>query len=96
MEALDKLTSGKRVDDATDDAGALNVSTHLAAKEASLKVAVRNIGEAITMATMADGGMQKVQENLIKLRQLDTQAANGILEDSDRALIQKEFTRAQK
>lgn len=92
MQALDRLTSGKRVDDAKDDAGGLNVSSHMAAKEASLKVALRNISDAISMAALADSGMQEVAENLYELRRLATLAASGHLTDSDRALIQKEFT----
>lgn len=89
-ESVEQLSTGKRVDTASDDMGALSVSTKLSAKDNSLRMAMRNINDAISMVTTADSGMGHIQQNLTRIRELAIQSANGHLGDTDRTLIQKE------
>ena len=90
------LASGKRVNSFADDAGGANVSIRLNSRSQSLERATRNINEAIQAATMTDAGMNDVQALMTRMRELAVQAANPLLESSDRALAQKEFSQIRQ
>jgi flagellin len=85
------LSSGKRINSAADDAAGLAISETLRADTASARQGSRNAGAAISMMQTADGAAQKIGDNLIRMKELATQASGGTLSDSQKAIVQKEF-----
>ena len=91
QQALARLSSGKRVNSARDDAAALAVASALESQRRSSVVADRNVGDAISMVQTASGALGEVSEIVLRMRELATQSANGALNDGDRASIQAEY-----
>ncbi len=91
-ESLTKLSSGKRVLAARQDAASLAVGSRLAAEVGALKQASVNIGMAVSMLQIADGGLQSIQEVLVRMKALAVQAASGQLSTVERAYLDNEFS----
>ena len=91
-ESLTKLSSGKRVFAARHDAASLAIGSRHAAEVGALKQASVNIGMAVSMMQIADGGMQSIQEVLIRMKALAVQAASGQLSTVERAYLDDEFS----
>ena len=89
-EALERLSSGLRVNSAKDDAAGLAISTRFDTQIRGLTVAQRNANDGISMAQTAEGGLNETINNLQRVRELAVQAANGSLKDEDRDLLQAE------
>jgi flagellin len=89
-QAMERLSSGLRINSAKDDAAGLAISTRFDTQIRGLNQAVRNAGDGISMVQTAEGGMDQTVENLQRIRELAVQAANGSLSNDDRALLQKE------
>ena len=87
-----RLATGKRVNDFSDDAGAANLASRMTIRSIGLRQSTRNIDEALNAATMTDDGMQDVMNLMTRMRELAVQAASGTLSDSDRSLVQNEFS----
>ncbi len=92
-ESLKRLSSGKRINAAKDDASGLAVANNFRAKISSMRVASQNATEAISMLQVADGAYSKITDILIRMRDLATQAASGQTEQRDK--LQKEFEALQ-
>jgi len=89
-QALERLSSGLRINSAKDDAAGLAISTQFDTQIRGLTVAQRNANDGISMAQTAEGGLNQTIDNLQRVRELAVQAANGSLKDDDRKLLQAE------
>jgi flagellin len=88
--AVQRLSSGLRVNSAKDDAAGLAIAERMSAQVRGMNVAIRNASDAISMFQTAEGAMGKIGDTLQRIRELAVQAANGALSDDDRALLQTE------
>jgi flagellin len=88
--AMERLSSGLRINSAKDDSAGLAIATRFDAQVRGLSVAMRNAGDGISMAQTAEGALGQMTEMLQKIRQLAVQAANATNSDSDRASLNAE------
>ena len=89
--AMERLSSGKRINNAKDDAAGLAIATRMDAKIRGLNQAMRNANDGISLTQTAEGAMGEISNVLVRLRELAVQAANGTLtDDEDRAAIDTE------
>ena len=93
--AMQRLSSGLRINSAKDDAAGLAISERMTAGIRGMTVAVRNANDAISMAQITEGGLGQVGEILQRMRDLATQSANATNSGDDRAALQKEFGQLQ-
>jgi len=89
--AVERLSSGLRINSAKDDAAGMAISMKLTAHVRSLNQAVRNAQDGISIVQTAEGGMNEVHNILTRMRELSQQAATGVLATSDRAALNQEF-----
>jgi flagellin len=87
-----RLSSGYRINGASDDAAGVGITESLGAQIRSFTVAERNANDGISMAETADGAAVQVSEILGRLRELAVQSSNGALSGNDRTNIDTEFT----
>jgi flagellin len=85
-----RLSSGLRINKATDDAAGLAVSESLRAQIRGLGQAIRNTNDGVSIIQTAEGALNQIQNNLARLRELAVQSASGTLGDADRAYINTE------
>ena len=88
--ALARLSSGLRINGASDDAAGLAIADRFAAQIKGTAQAGRNANDAISMAQTAEGGLAAIGDNLQRMRELSVQAANATLSAGDRAAVQLE------
>lgn len=88
--AMERLSSGLRINSAKDDSAGLAIATRFDAQVRGLTVAMRNAGDGISMAQTAEGALGSMTEMLQKIRELAVQAANATNSDSDRASLNAE------
>jgi flagellin len=86
-----RLSSGMRINSASDDAAGLAISENLNAQVRSLSVAERNSNNAISMAQTAESALGQVSGILTRMRELAVQGANGDLGATDRGYLDTEF-----
>lgn len=91
QKSFNRLSSGLRINNASDDAAGLGISEGLKSQIRSFTVADRNAGDGISMAQTAEGSLGEVHNILGRMRELATQASNGTLNNTDRGFIQTEF-----
>jgi flagellin len=89
--SLKRLSSGFRVMSAKDDAAGYAVANSFKAKVSSLRVAYQNASESNSMLQTADGAYSKMQDIMIRMKDLATQAAGGQLTNENRTLLNTEF-----
>lgn len=89
--ALERLSSGMRINSAKDDAAGLAISNRMGAQIRGLNQAVRNANDGISLAQTAEGSLQESTNILQRMRELAVQASNGTYTASDRAAIQDEM-----
>ncbi|KXI49693.1 MULTISPECIES: flagellin [Bacillus cereus group] len=89
--SMNRLSSGKRINSAADDAAGLAIATRMRAKESGLGVAARNTQDGISLIQTADSALNTVSNVLLRMRDLAVQSANGTNSDNDKAALQKEF-----
>lgn len=90
-ESLNKLSSGSRINKASDDAAGLAISEKLRANIRGTQQAARNAGDGISMIQIAEGGMNEVSNILVRLRELSVQSASDTIGDTEREFTDKEF-----
>jgi flagellin len=90
--AMERLSSGKRINSAKDDAAGLAVATRMQAASRGFTQAIRNANDGISLAQTADSGAGSISDILVRMRDLAMQASTGTLSDADRGLVQKEVT----
>lgn len=89
--SLEKLSSGLRINRASDDAAGLSISEVLRTQVRGNLQAGRNVMDAISLLNVADAGMEQIHTHLQRMRELAVQAAHGTYTDEDRAGIDAEF-----
>jgi flagellin len=93
--ALQRLSSGLRINSAKDDAAGLAVSQRMSAQIRSLNQAVRNANDGISMLQTAEGAVGELQNMLQRMKELATQAANGTIGDTERGFSATEVGQLQ-
>ena len=89
-QALQRLSSGLRINSAKDDAAGLAISTRFSSQITGLNVAVRNANDAISLSQTAEGALNEVTNNLQRIRELAVQSANSTNSSSDREALNQE------
>ena len=89
--SLAKLASGSRIVKASDDAAGLAVGTKLKADVTALRAAQVNASHAQSLLQVADGGLARVSDILIRMKSLASQAVSGSLSDAERAFVDQEY-----
>src|SRR3984885_8440660 len=88
--SLEKLSAGERITRAGDDAAGLAISEKLKAEIRSMRQANRNANDGISLIQTAEGGLNEIQNILIRLRELSMQAASDTVGDVERSFSNKE------
>jgi flagellin len=91
-KSLEKISSGLRINRAADDAAGLGVSTKMNSDNTSLRQAMRNTNDGISMIQTAEGSLSELSNILVRMRELSVQASNETYNTSDRGMISTEMT----
>ncbi|MDK6809646.1 flagellin [Ligilactobacillus agilis] len=89
--ALEKLSSGSRINTAADDAAGLAISNKMTAQISGMKQARSNAQDGISLLQTAEGALEETQKMLNRMRDLSLQASNGTLQSEDRQEIALEM-----
>ena len=89
--AMEKLSSGLRINNAKDDAAGQAIATRITAQIMGLDMASRNASNAQSMIDTAEAAHQEVHSMLLRMREIAVQAANGTLEAADRTALNEEI-----
>ena len=90
-QAMERLSTGQRINSASDDAAGLAISSRMTSQINGLNMAVRNANDGISMIQTAEGAMEEVSSMLQRMRELTVQAASGTMTTSDKAALNTEF-----
>jgi flagellin len=93
---LEKLSSGKRITKASDDAAGLAIATNLEAQTKGLRQATRNANDGISLVQTAEGGLTETSNILVRLRELTIQSASDTVGDTERGFLNKEYQELTK
>lgn len=88
--ALQRLSTGYRVNSAKDDAAGLAISNRMSAQIQGLSQAQRNANDGVSLSQSAEAGLSTIGESLLRIRELAIQSANATNSASDRAALQAE------
>ena len=88
--AMERLSSGKRINSSADDAAGLSIATRMDTQTRGLNMAIRNANDGISIVQSAEGAMQEVTEMLQRMRELAVQASSGANSAVDRAALDAE------
>ena len=88
--AMERLSTGQRINSAKDDAAGLAISQRMTADVRGLSVAIRNANDGMSLAQTAESAMGEVTNMLQRMRELAVQAANGTVTGADRQALQAE------
>lgn len=94
-QAMERLSTGKKINSAKDDAAGLAISNRMTAQIRGMAKAIQNSNDAISMAQTAEGAYSNVGDILQRMRELAVQAASGTNSDADRSNIQLEVKQLQ-
>ena len=89
-QALERLSSGLRINSAKDDAAGLAISTRFQSQINGLNVAIRNVGDGVSLSQTAEGALGAMTDSLQRIRELALQSANGTNSDADREALNAE------
>src|SRR6185312_11903569 len=90
--AIERLSSGLRINSAKDDAAGQAIANRFSANITGLTQASRNANDGISIAQTTEGSLNEINNNLQRIRELSVQAANGTNSPSDLKSIQDEIT----
>jgi len=90
--SLEKISSGLRINRAGDDAAGLGVATRMETDNTSMKQAIRNTNDGISLVQTAEGSLEQLSNILIRFRELSVQASNETYTSTDRGMIGTEMT----
>ncbi len=90
-QSVERLSSGLRINTAKDDAAGLAVRELMRADIAVLQQGARNAQDGISLVQVAEGGMQTIDDLLVRMKQLAEQAATGVYSSAQRAIMDNEF-----
>ena len=88
--SMNRLSTGKRINGAGDDAGGIQIAKRMSTEIMGLKQAVKNAADGQAFLQTAEGALEEVHTILLRMRELSVQAANGTLEAADRTSLQAE------
>jgi flagellin len=89
--AMERLSTGSRINSAKDDAAGLAIADRMSAQISGLEQASRNANDAISMLQTAEGATKEISNMLGRMRELAVQSASGTYSDADRASLDLEF-----
>jgi len=88
--AMERLSTGKRINSAKDDAAGLSISNRMTSQIRGLNMAIKNANDGISLMQTAEGALDEVTSSLQRMRELAVQAANGTNNAQDRAALDAE------
>lgn len=88
--AMERLSTGRRINSAADDAAGLAIATSMTSQIRGMSQGIRNSNDGIALAQTAEGSLNEVSNMLQRVRELATQSASGTYLDTDRAFMQTE------
>ena len=88
--AMERLSTGKRINSSKDDAAGLAISTSMTSQIKGMSQGIRNANDGIALAQTADGALSEVTNMLQRVRELAIQSASGTYQNSDRDAMQQE------
>lgn len=91
-QAMERLSSGKRINGAADDAAGLAISSRMTAQIRGLNQAIRNANDGISLAQTAEGALIEIENMLQRMRELAVQSETGTNSDNDRTYLDLEFS----
>jgi flagellin len=91
-QTMERLSTGSRINSASDDAAGLAISSKMTSQINGLNMAVRNANDAISMVQTADGALVEVESMLQRMRELAVQSASATNTTADRGALDLEFT----
>lgn len=91
-QSIERLSTGRRINSASDDAAGLAIATRMTSEIRGLNMATRNANDGISLAQTAESGMSEINNMLQRMRELSVQSANGTLAAGDRTNLQTEVT----
>lgn len=91
QETMEKLSSGKRINKAADDAAGLAIAKNLEAETKGLRQATRNANDGISLVQVTEGGLNEVSNILVRLRELSVQAASDTVGEQERGFLDQEY-----
>ena len=95
-QAMERLSTGSRINTAKDDAAGLAISERMGAQVSGLNMAVRNANDAISLLQTVDGAAQEISNMLSRMYELAVQAASGTYTSTDRTALDLEFGELMK
>jgi flagellin len=90
-QAMERLSTGQRINSAGDDAAGLAISSRMTSQLNGLNMAVRNANDAISMVNTADGAYIEATNMMQRMRELAVQAASGTMSSTDRTALDTEY-----
>ncbi len=90
--AMERLSTGSRINSASDDAAGLSIATGFTSDIRALNQGIRNANDGIALAQTAEGALDEVSNMLQRVRELAVQSQNGTLDDTDRGFLDTEVT----
>ena len=90
-QAMERLSTGQRINNAGDDAAGLAIASRMTSQVNGLNMAVRNANDAISMVTTADGAYIEATAMMQRMRELAVQAASGTMSSTDRTALNTEY-----
>ncbi|MEP2654066.1 MAG: flagellin [Paraglaciecola sp.] len=93
---LEKLSSGKKINSAADDAAAQQIIDRLTSEVEGGRQAISNAYDGVSLTQVAEGGLAGINDDVNRIRELSVQSGNGLLTDADRKAIQSEVSQLQE
>ena len=90
--AITRLSSGKRINSAADDAAGQAIASRMTSQINGLNQGVSNANDGVSMTQTASSGLSQITDNLQRIRQLAVQASSGSLSSTDQAALQSEVS----
>ena len=90
-QAMERLSTGQRINSASDDAAGLAISSRMTSQINGLNMAVRNANDAISMVETADGALIEITNMLHRMRELAVQSNSGTYSSTDRTALNVEY-----
>jgi flagellin len=90
--SMERLSTGKRINSAKDDAAGLAITTSMTAQVNGMSQGIRNANDGISLAQTAEGALSEITNMLQRVRELAVQASSGTYQASDRTAMQAEVT----
>ena len=89
--AMEQLSTGRKINSASDDAAGLAISTRMTSQVRGLSAAISNANDAISMVNTAEGALDEISNMLQRMRELAVQAGTGTTDSADRTYLNSEF-----